>query len=175
MSKVMLICVLVCCTSISVGCASRQTYIPPAEPMVTWGYDSISNPIENKDFKVYIEPVPWYPKTREYRAFSLKVLNKTNKIIEVVWNKTYFLLNGNANGCFMFEGVMYKDRNNPIHNDIVFENTTLTRIILPNNLVTNMPSWLHKEIPLGEVGIYITVKVEEIEISEKASVKIWRK
>ena len=178
MRKAMVVCVLVCCMSFLVGCPHRQTYVPQPEEKETWSYDSVSNPVDNKDFTVSITPEYWssYRRGHGWHAFNLSVTNKKNRNIEIVWDKTLFILKGSTNGRFMFDGVVYKERNNTRPNDIVFGNTTFNRLILPNNLVEyiNSPGlgWFHNTIQPGEDGIYITFKVEEKEIGEKVSVNI---
>ena len=43
-------------------------------------------------------------------GFKLEVKNLTNKDLELDWNKTLYVQNGNTSGGFIFEGIMYKDR-----------------------------------------------------------------
>lgn len=65
---------------------------------------------------------------------ALVIRNKTNSNLEVNWNKTLFITNGQTSGGFIFEGVVYKDRNNQKAPDIVFANGSMTKTIWPNNL-----------------------------------------
>jgi hypothetical protein len=178
MRKVMLVCLLICCMSILVNCSPRRTYVPPPQSKEIWSIEPIFNPVDNKDFAVSIIPEYWssYRQGYGWHAFKLSVTNKTNRNIEIVWDKTLFISNGSTNGRFMFEGVVYKERNNPRPNDLVFGNTTFKKLILPNNLVEFFPSrglgWIHNIIQPGETGVYITIKVEEKEIGEKVLVNM---
>lgn len=176
MRKSMVVCMLVCCIAFLVGCPHRHAYVP--EPEEKWSYDSISNKIDNKDLTISITPEYWSSYRRGYgwHSFNLSVTNKTNRNIEIVWDKTLFISKGSTNGRFMFDGVVYKERNNPRPNDIVFGNTTFNRLILPNNLVEFLGAssigWFHNIIQPGENGIYITLKVDEKEVAETVLVNI---
>jgi len=66
---------------------------------------------------------------------NLTIRNKTNKNIELNWNKTLYITGGQTSGGFMFEGVVYAERNNPKPADLIFGNSTFTKEISPSNLV----------------------------------------
>lgn len=113
------------------------------------------------------------------RAFSLTVENKTDKDIEIDWNRTLYISNGRTSGGFMFEGVVYRDRNNPKPPDIIFAKSSFTKEIMPNNLVDFSTSqysggWRHEQMPTGENGVYLTIKVGGEEIKEKLTINITR-
>lgn len=78
----------------------------------------------------------------------------------------------------MFEGVVYKDRNNPKPPDIIFAKSTFSKTIWPNNLVYfssgKYGGWRNEDMPTGENGIYLTVKVGDQEIKEKITINITR-
>jgi len=178
MRKITVTFMLICCMFIMVGCGSRH-YVPTApEVKETWSYSPTSNPIVKEDYAISITPAYWstYRKGHGWHCFALTVENKTAKNIEIVWDKTLFVTNGATSGRFMFEGVVYKERNNSRANDIVFGNTTLNKLILPNNLVAYLGGrsigWFHHLMPQGENGIYITLKVDDKEIGEKVLVNI---
>jgi hypothetical protein len=146
----------------------------------------IINSVENEYFKatilpagqkegsyLYKEECNCYLKN-PYSAFLLRVENKTLKDLELDWNKTLFIENGKTNGGFMFEGIVYKDRNNPKPPDIIFGNSIFEKVIFPNNLVFFLsdmrPRWGHTPFHLGENGVYLTIKVDGREINQKLSV-----
>jgi hypothetical protein len=108
----------------------------------------------------------------------LTVKNKTNKNLELNWNKTLYIVNGQTSGGFMFEGVVYKDRNNSKSPDVIFPNGTLSKAIWPNNLVYfssgQYGGWRHESLPPGENGVYLTVIVDGKEISEKITMNLSR-
>ena len=104
-------------------------------------------------------------------SFSLSIQNKTSQDLEVDWNKTLFISSGTTSGGFMFEGVVYTNRNNPKPPDVVFANSHFVKIIYPNNLVSytsgKYGGWSHDSIGYGATGVYLTVKVGNEEIKEK--------
>ncbi|MFH2046206.1 MAG: hypothetical protein ABIK92_13780 [Pseudomonadota bacterium] len=179
MRKTMVVYMLICCLAVLVSCRHQGAYVPyTPDPQETWSYSSITSPVVTNDYTISIVPEYWgsYRRNFGWQCFALSVENKTDKNIEIVWDKTLFVTKGSTSGRFMFDGVIYKDRNNPKPNDIVFGNTTLTKLILPNNLLEyirgSSMGWLHNIIPQGETGIYITIKIDEKEIGEKVIVNI---
>jgi hypothetical protein len=101
------------------------------------------------------------------QGFILTVINKTDKDLELNWNGTYFMKNGQTSGGFMFEGIMYIDRNDPKPPDIIFPGKTFSRVISPNVLVEFDGEWEHKGMGAGEYGVLLSVKVGEKEVREK--------
>ena len=125
--------------------------------------------VENNYFAASISPLC----SDSCKSFSLTIRNKTDKDIEVDWNKTLYISNGQTTGGFMFEGVVYKDRNNPKSPDMIFANGTFSKTIWPNNLVSfSGSSWYHEEMSIGDDGVYLVVKVADKEIKEKLIVNI---
>ena len=100
-----------------------------------------------------------------YDSFALDIQGKTDSNIEIDWNKTLFISNGHTNGSFMFEGIVYKDRNNPKTPDIIFGKSRFVKRIWPNNLV-------YRELPAGDTGVYLTVRTPAGEKNEKIILKI---
>lgn len=133
---------------------------------------------ENKSNNVEVTITPINPSMiAGYSAFILKVNNNSNDDIEIDWNKTYFIDKGRTNGTFMFEGIVYKYRDNQKASDIVFSKNQFSKVIYPNNYVTfsttgTYSDWQHNGFGVGEFGIYLTLKVNDKEIKEKAFVKV---
>lgn len=104
-------------------------------------------------------------------GFHLGVKSFTDKNVEINWNKTLYISRGQTNGGFMFEGIVYKDRNQPKSPDIVFGKSTLGKSIMPNNLVGftsgRYGGWRHDPMPAGENGVYLTVNVDGQEFTAK--------
>ena len=76
----------------------------------------------------------------------------------------------------MFEGIIYRDRNNPKPPDVVFANGKLSKIIYPNNFVhiDEWVGWHHHPLPFGENGIYLVVNADGQEISKKLTFSFYR-
>ena len=106
-----------------------------------------------------------------YRGFLLSIKNKTQKPIEIDWNKTYYITAGQTSGGFMFDGIIYKDRNNLKPNGMVLPSSEFLKTIFPNNLATlsvgRRAEWVNMTLPLGEQGAYITIVVDGKEVGTK--------
>lgn len=141
-----------------------------------WKSDPVNRSIENEYFTAEISPASCDSWGCE--AFRLTVKNKTNKNLELNWNKTLYIVHGQTSGGFMFEGVIYKDRNNSKSPDIIFPGGKLSKGIWPNNLVEfssgRYGGWRHESMPSGENGVYLTVAVDGKEISEKLTIVLSR-
>ena len=102
---------------------------------------------------------------------TLVVQNKTNQNIEINWDKTFFISNNQTNGGFMFGGISYIARNARKPNDIVFSKHNFQKIIYPNNLVEYSSvvssGWVHRDLPIGEIGIYLTLIIDRKEVEYK--------
>lgn len=109
-------------------------------------------------------------------AFTLTIENKSNKDMEVDWNKTLYIAQGSTSGGFMFEGIVYAQRNAPKPPDIVFKKATFRKTIYPTNLVAfssgRYGGWRHEEMPQGLNGVYLTVRIGSEEINEKLTTNL---
>jgi len=139
-----------------------------------WKSDPANPSVENELFSASISPSScdnW-----GCESFRLTVRNKSNKNLELDWNKTLYILNGQTSGGFMFEGVVYKDRNNPKSPDMIFPAAELSKTIWPNNLVEyssgRYGGWSNNSMPSGENGVYLTVVADGKVISEKLTMKL---
>lgn len=141
-----------------------------------WKSDPANRSIDNEYFTAEISPASC--ESWGCNAFRLTVKNKTSKNMELNWNKTLYVVYGQTSGGFMFEGVVYKDRNNPKSPDVIFPGGELSKSIWPNNLVGfssgKYGGWRHDSMPPGENGVYLTVAVDGKEISEKITLTLSR-
>ncbi len=159
------------------GCATPQA-------TQTWTSEPTTATVSNKYFAADITPKcdavrvdGWTINRGGCDAFRLTVVNKSSSNIEVNWNKTLYIANNQTSGGFMFEGVVYKDRNNPKSPDMVFPNGTLTKTVFPNNLVSFSGGqygrgWEHAWLSAGEHGIYLSTIVDGKEINERLVVRL---
>lgn len=146
------------------GCAT-----PPE-----WKSDPDIATVDNEFISASIHPIcrGW----AGCEAFLLRIVNKTDKDIEVNWNKTLYIRNGQTSGGFMFEGVTYADRNNNKPPDVVFKKSSFTKTISPSNLIRFDPGarggWRHIAMSNGSHGLYLTVLVDGNEITQRAEITI---
>ena len=103
--------------------------------------------------------------------YTLYVNNKSKNDIEIDWNRTSFIRNGQTDGGFMFEGIKYIDRNNPKNPTIIMSGTSREMNIYPNNLAyfqhNQYGGWKNSNIPDGENGVYLVFKQGSKEFREK--------
>ncbi len=144
------------------GC-SRVPWIIKSEPSVKI--------IESNLYTIQLAPTD--ATNYSYRAFELTIENKTDKDIDLIWDRTYYLQGGQTTGGFLFEGVIYRDRNESKPPDIVFPKQKFVKIVYPNILAEFDKRWHHNVLPNGENGIYLSLKVEKEEIREKLTVNIF--
>ena len=148
------------------GCSISNSYI----------YEQIVPESKGNNIEVSLTPIN-PSMIAGYSAFILKVNNNSNDDMEIDWNKTYFIDKGRTNGTFMFEGVVYKDRNNQKSSDIVFSKNQFSKVIYPSNYAVfsttgGYAGWQNNGFGVGEFGIYLTLKVNDKEIKEKVFVKV---
>lgn len=168
------------------GCAPSRPYgsftipqgVAPQRTVqtVNWSYET--QPVSNKYFDATITPADQLGDLG-YTAFRLEIKNKTTMDIEVDWTKTAYIADGTTNGGFMFEGVVYKDRNLPKPPDVVFAKSSFTKLILPSNLVSfssggrySRAAWINYPFPPGENGVYLVVNIGKETVKEKLTATI---
>jgi len=138
------------------GCVSTQT------KGIWQGADSV----ENEYFHATFWPL------FDNKGYALTIRNKTEKDLELNWDKTLYMLNGRTKGRFMLEGAIYRDRNNSKPNDIIFPGGKLVITVWPSHLVRYVSGryggWKHDRIEAGSVtGAYLTIMADGVEINEQ--------
>lgn len=134
--------------------------------------------LQSSDYRITLSSICNNGRSYGCSGFVLTISNKMKKNIEIDWNKTLYVNNSITSGGFMFEGVVYKERNNQKPNDVVFPNSVFVKTIYPNNLVDFIagtyisPQWIHRDMISGEQGIYLVMKIDEKEVKEKITVTL---
>jgi len=157
------------------GCAAPKTWVSSPE------IENVSNPYYQAEFE---------PLKRGYEffvSFLLSVTNKTDKNLEIDWNKTRYILNGRGYGGFVFKGIDPAEvRNSTIPPDIIPARGKFSKVIAPYRLLARAPirdsgktgseAGIHPGIlPDGENGIVLVVRQNGKEIVEKIMVIIEEK
>lgn len=158
------------------GCASINNNVSTKQisksPEIIWAYEPIRSTAETKDYLVTITPSGLHA----YNAFNLTVRNKSAKNIEINWNKTLYVSDGITSGGFMFEGIVYKDRNNQKQSDIAFPGVEFKKTIFPNSLVNfSLGDWRHPLMKEGEHGALIVFVIDGKEFAERLNVRFFKK
>lgn len=148
---------------ISITGCSRAPWIIKSDP-----------PGQRIDKNTYsIQLTPTGMGTYGYIAFDLTIENKTDSDIELVWDRTSYLQGGQTTGGFMFEGILYKDRNEPKQSDFLFPQKTFSKTIYPSIYANFNNGWYHNPMPNGENGIYLSLKHKGVELREKLIVNLF--
>lgn len=145
-----------------------------------WKSDPAMQSVSNDFFDAQITPV-WV--TYGTKSFLLTIKNKTEKTIELNWNKTLFISGGQTSGGFMYEGIIFAKRDEPKPNDVVFPKVVFQKEIWPNNLAKLAPGefigkvyfeggWGHWSMNAGVNGVFLTMVVDGKEINEKLTVDL---
>ena len=174
---VFVFCILIVgCTTIP----SQQATTTTSKP-VKYSCDSNIQSCSNEFYDAHITPMSSkkYWGAEGYIGFELTIENKTGEDLELDWNRTLFIQDGRTNGGFMFEGVVYKDRNNPKPPDIIFSGSRFSKQLLPSNLVYfsrgSSGYWDHKFMGTGECGVSLSIKVAGQEVREKMLINFFLK
>jgi hypothetical protein len=153
---------------IILGCASCAS----SGPREVSSYSFAGGVYENESFSVKVLPTGSLGMWKKYgpEAFALQVENKTDSTLEIDWNRTLFMDNGQSRGGFMFEGIKYNDRNAAKSPDIVGPNSIFRKSIWPNVLVQRFTSsWSHFSFgwdkgDQGKYGVSLSVKKDGKEV-----------
>lgn len=96
-------------------------------------------------------------------GFSLEMQNKTDKPVEIDWNRSFYTQNGQTNGGLMTEGVVVSQRNMLRAPDVILPNGKYLKTVWPNNFTQlniglASAEWINQMLPEGTQGVFITLK-----------------
>jgi len=148
---------------------------------------SISTPeiqtVENSYYAAQFEPLG--EGKNYFDNFRLKLANKTQKDLEIDWNKTRYIYNGRDIGVFVFKGIKPENiKNSTIPPDTIPAGQSFTKDISPLKLVAREPltgkgakagKITSGPIPAGESGIFLFIRQNGNTIKEKITVRITEK
>lgn len=137
----------------------------------TWKSTPVISKVENEYVSIELKPEfedPYNNRAYGFNSFLLTVNNKTDKNIDIIWNKTNFIMDGMSNGGFVFASTMIKDKDLiQRQQDVIFAKSRLIKSIYPASLVH--PSRGAVSMPVGENGVYVTLNVSGKEVQEKVT------
>jgi hypothetical protein len=152
------------------GCAAPKTWVSSPE------IETVSNPYYQAEFE------PLKRGHEFFVSFLLSITNKTDKDLEIDWNKTRYIHNGRGYSGFVFEGIDPADvRNSTIPPDIIPVRGKFSKVISPYRLLAGAPlrdqSISESTIGAGilsdgENGIVLVVRQNGKEIVENMMVTI---
>jgi hypothetical protein len=151
-------------------------------PMKTWTSSPEIQTTGNQSYEVKLEPVK--NDHAFFEMFRLTVENKTDNNLEIDWNKTRYIFNGQSRGVFVFKGINPEDiKNLTIPADTVPPRAKFSKEIAPVKLVAFAPLRDRTEsaaksgfspgvIPEGKNGIYLVIRTSEQEMRSKIILNI---
>ena len=117
-------------------------------------------------------------------SFLLSVTNRTDKNLEMDWNRTQYIHNNNNRGVFVFKDIEPEDiKDSTVPPDIIPPRGTFTKEIAPYNLLARAPLRESDKdpgikpgiLPTGENGILLVIRQNKKNIVEKMMVLITEK
>ena len=156
--------------------------IPGCTKTQMWTSTPQTSVLGKNKYKVHLEALR---KTHNFFvSFHLEVTNETEKDMRIDWNKTKYILNGRSQDGFVFEGIDPQNiSKQTIPDDIVQAGKTFSKEIAPYRLLARAPL-RHRErsegeasikpgpLPAGENGILLVIYQDDLEITEKVTIKI---
>lgn len=136
-----------------------------------WTSDPAIQTTDNLYYTARLQPLKRDSTERNFfRLFRLTIINKTDKNLEIDWNKTRYIFNGLNSGRFVFQGIDPENlKKMTIPLDIIPGGTTFSKDIAPLKLMGKAPlrnrsvgvtesSFSPGILPEGENGIYLVVR-----------------
>ena len=151
-------------------------------PMKTWTSSPEIQTTGNQYYEVKLEPVK--NDYAFFEMFRLTVENKTDNNLEIDWNKTRYIFNGQARGVFVFKGINPEDiKNLTIPADTVSPRAIFSKEIAPAKLVAFAPirdrtvnaaksGFSPGVIPEGENGMSLVIRTPEQEMRDNITLNI---
>jgi hypothetical protein len=168
--KILLNVIVVCLVFALATCAGVKVYTSNPKIQI------ISNEYFAAEFEPQIKPGQNF-----FATFRFVLTNKTNKELHIDWENTYYLLNDQRNGRFLWEGVTWDGlkeiRSKPLIP--VAPGDTFTSVIFPKNLLgrgaamaTGGVQYTQGALPEGENSILLIVKQNGMVLRQKMVVVI---
>jgi len=151
-------------------------------PTKTWTSSPVNQTSKNQYYEAQLETLK--KNNNFFEMFRLTVINKSDKNLEIDWNKTRYIYNGRTRGGFVFKGIKPEDiKNLTIPSDIVSAGKTFSKEIAPAKLVAwapyrdrsvgkNESGISYGIIPEGENGINLVVRYNGKEVREQITLTI---
>jgi len=105
-------------------------------------------------------------------GFIFRIQNNLDKEIQIDWNKTLFIENGQTNGNFIYPGIMYMQRHSPRTNDVIMAKGRFEKQIKPTNHVYYSEGWGNRRWKQGNYGVYFTFIIDGQEVHEKVMMDV---
>jgi hypothetical protein len=154
MKKVIFILILVVASISFVGCGGKYITVPEKA--------KASNPYYTASLS-----------TEDFTTLVLSVTNNTDKNIEIIWSRTFYIdSSGGTNGYFSFgKETFWEEKDYTTAPAVIFPRASISRILYPMANRYWSKGWYWNNLSLGINGVYLTVMADGKEITEKISFK----
>ena len=170
--KFVLVLMICFALAIGAGCATPKVWVsnPSIQNAVNDYYDANLEPL-TQDNEFFV-------------SFLFSVTNRTDKNLEIDWNKTRYIHNNKNRGVFVFKGIEPEDiKNSSVPFDIIPPGGSFSKRISPYKLIARAPLRENEKdsginpgiLPTGENGILLVVRQNSKEIVQKMMVHIMEK
>lgn len=96
------------------------------------------------------------------QSFLIDVKNKTNADVDIDWNKSLYVKDGQTDGGLYFDGIVVAQRNAPRAPDVIFAEMSLKKTVVPNNSLTlslmPLAHWVVQDLQGKTNGVMLTFK-----------------
>ena len=163
-----IILVLFVCSLVWACASAKRSYM--SEPAAAT--------FSNESFDVSLKPVFRDGRSNpaaHVKSFKLTIVNKTDKPIELVWDRTSYLQGDARRGGFTHHGIPYKDKDLSRSPTEIAPGSTFSRSIFPSVLIQYTGPYSDWELPdmkPGQHGAMVTIRVGERETCAKLAVTI---
>jgi len=147
-------------------------------PTINWRSTPEIHTASTEYYEVQLEPVT-SGKGPYFDSFHLVVKNKTDKNLEIDWNRTRYVESGLRHGGFVWQGINPDQvRDASVPPDVISPGSTFTRVIFPHKKLAYAPGyqkgWVLQGglIPEGENGIDLVVTQNGKVIRHRITVRI---
>ncbi|MBF0530717.1 MAG: hypothetical protein HQK55_15920 [Deltaproteobacteria bacterium] len=163
-------------------------------------YRTIINQENNSVQDEYIKAsiIPAYNRFNQLAGFIMNLENKTDKSMEIIWEKTWYIQNGETRYNFIFSDASSAEPEKPKPYSIIFATTpmmvdqdsvywnyyvppeslpaktTIKRFIFPITLVSMNQTLglLNDPLPEGDNGVLLTIKTNEKDVTQKMFISV---
>jgi len=107
-------------------------------------------------------------------SFSLLVANNTEKPLEILWSKTFYVHNGTRNGGFLFGQSACSDADLP-ETSTIPPGGSYETTVWPESLIHSHSSpqtCAHSFLQTGKDGIFLTIRGDGVEMSETVDLNL---
>jgi hypothetical protein len=140
-------------------------------------YYAIRDTASNKFFDIEIIPSRDENASRDtlngFNTLSVTVKNNTNNDIEIDWSKSLLIISSRKIDGLKYEEIAFSDNSQPTTPDIVKENSTLVKSIMPNSKQIADRKDLRFSLT-GDIVVYLVLKADKQEFIEKLQIVIER-